>query len=148
MRANVGNEQDYDQASAVPFRSRDGDIELCLITSSKKRRWGFPKGIIDPGETPVETALKEAKEEAGITGEIQRPPLGRYEYDKWGRSLSVIVMLMEVRETLALWEESWLRERRWTSLGEAVELLDPRRGLEYFAREAARRLNVPLDHRA
>lgn len=57
-------------------------------------------------------------------------------------------MLMEVSETLAVWEESWLRERRWTSLGEAVELLDSRRGLEYFAREAARRLNVPLDHRA
>lgn len=144
----MGNEQDYDQASAVPYRFREGEIELCLITSSKKKRWGFPKGIIDPGETPVETALKEAKEEAGITGGIQSPPLGSYEYHKWGRSLSVIVMLMEVSETLAVWEESWLRERRWTSLGEAVELLDSRRGLEYFAREAARRLNVPLDHRA
>jgi len=50
------------QACVIPFR-RDGDeIVFCLITSLKKKRWIFPKGIIDPGETPEETALKEALE--------------------------------------------------------------------------------------
>ena len=49
---------------------REGRLEFCLITSTGKRRWSFPKGVIDPGETPPRTALKEAAEEAGLRGEI------------------------------------------------------------------------------
>ena len=72
------------QASAIPYRRRDGCVEFCLITTIKRRRWAFPKGIIDPGETPVETALKEAEEEAGLHGRVDDEPLGRYKYAKWG----------------------------------------------------------------
>ncbi|MFO7906623.1 MAG: NUDIX hydrolase [Planctomycetota bacterium] len=144
MSEHVNQDIKYDQASAVPIRFRDRETEFCLITSSGKRRWGFPKGIIDPGETPTETALKEAEEEAGVTGEIRNPPLGTYEYHKWGRSLSVLVMLMEVHESLDAWEESWLRERRWLKIDQALQWLDPCRGLAYFVLEAARRLNGPV----
>jgi len=101
------------QASAVPYRQRDGAAEFCLITSSRGRRWGFPKGIIDPGETPVETALKEAEEEAGLHGRIEGAPLGEYEYAKWGTVLVVTVYLMRVTAADDQWEESDLRERRW-----------------------------------
>ena len=121
------NGKTFDQASAVPYRFRGGEIEFCLITSSSKRRWCFPKGIIDPGETPAETALKEAEEEAGLHGEICGQPLGDYEYNKWGRSLSVVVMLMKVHEAADEWEESRLRDRRWVGLEEATQLLGRRR---------------------
>ena len=49
-----------EQASAIPYRLRDGQPEFCLITSISTGKWGFPKGIVDPGETPEETAIKEA----------------------------------------------------------------------------------------
>lgn len=32
------------------------------------RHWDFPKGLMEPGETPRETALREVREESGITG--------------------------------------------------------------------------------
>ncbi len=32
-----------------------------------KESWDFPKGLVDPGETPKDTAKREATEEAGIT---------------------------------------------------------------------------------
>jgi 8-oxo-dGTP pyrophosphatase MutT (NUDIX family) len=32
-------------------------------------RWPFPAGRIDPGETPMETALRETWEEIGIASE-------------------------------------------------------------------------------
>ena len=72
------------QACVVPYRRRDERIEFCLITSLKKKRWIFPKGIVDPGETVEEAALKEAFEEAGLHGRILGDPIGKYEDSKWG----------------------------------------------------------------
>ena len=87
------------QASAIPYRRRGEQLEFCLITSVSNGRWGFPKGLIDPGETAPQTALKEAREEAGIVGRVVGKPLGRYSYRKWNTSLAVTVFLMEVTET-------------------------------------------------
>jgi phosphohistidine phosphatase len=131
----------YDQASAVAYRMGDHGIEFCLITSSGKGKWGFPKGLIDPGETPADTALKEAEEEAGLSGSIIGKPLGNYTYNKWNRSLRVLMMLMEVSEAAAEWEESGLRERRWVGLDEAERLID-REYLRPFLRKALERLDV------
>jgi 8-oxo-dGTP pyrophosphatase MutT (NUDIX family) len=111
------------QVSMIPFRRREERVEFCLITSIRKGRWGFPKGIIDPGETPVETALKEAHEEAGLHGRIVGPPLGSYQYHKWDRDLTVTVRLMEVECVDDTWDEDQLRERRWVEASQAEQLL-------------------------
>ena len=112
------------QASAIPYRRNGKDLEFCLVTSVKKRRWGFPKGIIDPGETPEETALKEADEEAGLAGAIEGPPLGEYAYAKWGTTLNVAVYLMRVSSAAEDWAEREMRERAWVSAQEAQRRLD------------------------
>lgn len=109
------------QACAVPYRTRAGAHQFCLITSLNKGRWGFPKGTIDPGETYRETALKEAYEEAGLRGEIADEPLGSYEYAKWGASLRVTVVLMRVAEIHADWLEAGLRQRAWCAADEAQQ---------------------------
>ena len=31
------------------------------------RNWDFPKGLVEPGETPIEAAVREVGEETGIT---------------------------------------------------------------------------------
>jgi phosphohistidine phosphatase len=103
----------------VPYRFRGGRPEFCLITASSKPTWGFPKGIIDPGETPEQTALKEALEEAGLHGRIVGEPLGGYEYRKWGAVLTVTAYLLEVAVADDDWEEAWLRERAWRRPEEA-----------------------------
>lgn len=111
------------QASAIPYRRSGQQLQFCLITSISGARWGFPKGIIDSGETPAETALKEAHEEAGLRGRITGEPLGCYEYRKWGTTLSVTVVLMEVAQSDRQWEEADVRERRWVTRDEAHKLL-------------------------
>lgn len=130
----------FDQASVLPFRYRQGQLEFCLITSTGKRRWSFPKGVIDPGETPPQTALKEAAEEAGLRGEICGKPLGTYHYSKMGRSLKVVVMLMKVRKVASKWDESDQRERQWVTCRKATRLVS-RTQLRKLVREAIKRLD-------
>lgn len=112
------------QALAVPFRPQSsGGWEFCLITSLSKRRWGFPKGIIDPGETALQTALKEAQEEAGLWGEVIGEPLGAYDDFKWDSRLLVTGYLFRVHRVLDEWLEAGLRQRQWATADEARSLL-------------------------
>lgn len=132
------------QASAVPYRWRDGRLEFCLITSSKGRRWGFPKGIIDPGETPQQTALKEAEEEAGLHGRIEGPPLGQYEYQKWGTVLVVAAYVMRVTAADDDWQEAAWRGRAWHSPEDARNAID-RQELRDLLETAIQRIGPRAD---
>jgi 8-oxo-dGTP pyrophosphatase MutT (NUDIX family) len=111
------------QSTALPYRWQDGRLEFCLITSLQKKHWAFPKGVIDPGETAQQAALKEASEEAGIAGEIVGEPLGRYSYSKWNKSYEVTLWLMQVAEVHEQWQEADRRERLWAGPEQSKELI-------------------------
>jgi 8-oxo-dGTP pyrophosphatase MutT (NUDIX family) len=120
------------QASVIPFRFHDGQLEFCLITSIRARKWGFPKGLIDPGETAIEAGLKEAWEEAGLTGKVVGEPLGRYQYEKWGETLEVEVFLMQVDSAADTWLEAEQRDRRWATGQETLELIAGDKRAKFF----------------
>lgn len=44
--------------------------EVLLTQHSSNYYWGFPKGLIDPGQTSKEAAIREVKEEGGVVAEI------------------------------------------------------------------------------
>lgn len=140
-RMASGGKRPISQAAAIPYRFRNGEPEFCLITSIRNGNWGFPKGIIDPGETPPQTALKEAREEAGLHGQIEGEPLGQYRYHKWGTSLDVTVHLMRVSGADAHWEEAALRDRIWCRADEARRMIH-RHELRLLLGEALRRLQA------
>ncbi|MDI2031330.1 NUDIX hydrolase [Saccharopolyspora sp. TS4A08] len=52
----------------------DGDHGLAAIIGRLDRRgrllWSLPKGHIEPGETPEQTAVREVAEETGIIGRV------------------------------------------------------------------------------
>lgn len=52
-------------AGAVVFRKEDNKIWYLLL-QHKAGHWGFPKGIIEKGESLQETAAREIKEETGL----------------------------------------------------------------------------------
>jgi 8-oxo-dGTP pyrophosphatase MutT (NUDIX family) len=112
------------QAAAIAVRRQDGRLEVCLIRRKESRKWGIPKGMVDPGDTPEETALKEAWEEAGLKGRLVGGAIGSFEYEKWSITrYAVTVYLMEVLEQATDWHEAPYRERRWASFDEAASLL-------------------------
>ena len=80
----------------VPVRKKRNRLEVCLIRRRRSRRWGIPKGFVDPGDTPQKAGLTEAIEEAGLRGRIRGRRIGTYGYDKFGKSLKVGVYLMKV----------------------------------------------------
>lgn len=51
---------------AVVFRRYHGNLELLLIRHANGGHWSFPKGHVEPGETEIQTALREVKEETGL----------------------------------------------------------------------------------
>ena len=52
-------------AGGVVVRMLSGDPLFLLIRDSYKN-WGFPKGHLEPGETPRDAALREVAEETGL----------------------------------------------------------------------------------
>lgn len=92
----------------------------------------MPKGFIDDGHTPIDAALTEAREEAGLLGRIEGGAIGSYSYEKWGDHLLVAVYVMRVVDVLPVWEEMDARERRWTTLEDAGQLLQGHPVLEVW----------------
>lgn len=114
----------YTQSSVIPYRVRDGKVEILVIASSKKHHLVVPKGIRDPGLSPRESAAREALEEAGIEGEVAETALGSYSCEKWGATCSVAVYPMKVTRVIA--EEEWQenhRGRQWVSPEKAIREL-------------------------
>jgi len=109
----------FKQSSVIPYRIRDGKVEILLITSSNRQRWITPKGWIELFMSSAESAAKEAREEAGILGCVKEPAIDTYQDNKWGITYSVEVFLMQVETVLEKWAEASKRQRKWYSLSQA-----------------------------
>lgn len=109
----------YSQSGVIPYRLKNGVLQVMLITSQSGQRWGIPKGIVEPGLSAVESAAKEALEEAGLEGRVDPAPLGSYKHKKWGGTCRVAVFLMAVETVFEDWAESH-RRRRWMTVEAAA----------------------------
>lgn len=119
------------QYAALPWRRAKAGVEVLLITSRETRRWVIPKGWPIKKKRPGPSAAQEAFEEAGVRGDVSRKAIGAYHYDKRLRSgrsqhVRVFVHALEVKDELEAWPEQGQRERKWTSPGEAAELVEER----------------------
>ena len=114
----------YSQSAVIPWRLQNGNVEVLIISSSKKKHWVVPKGIWEPGLNAQESAAKEALEEGGIEGRVSDVAIGTYTYAKWDASCLVEVYSMEVTRVLpeAEWEEVH-RGREWVSPEQAMNRL-------------------------
>ena len=57
-------------SGGVIFQREDGEVQVALIARMGGKVWCLPKGHLDPGETSEEAALREVREETGLTGRV------------------------------------------------------------------------------
>lgn len=109
------------QSGVLPFRRTSDGLEVLLITSNTRKRWIIPKGNIEQELGEVESARREAFEEAGVEGTIRRRPLGSYTHQASGGPTLVRVFVMEVETVLDAWPEASSRRRAWMPPSEASD---------------------------
>ena len=77
-------EKNLDRGGVVPYYIKDGNILMMFMKPSDKKfggeRFQIAKGKIEKGETPIEGAFREAKEELGLFGPnvLESTSLGRF----------------------------------------------------------------------
>ncbi len=109
----------FRQSGVIPVL----DDRLVLITARKSDRWIIPKGYVEKGLSPAESAAKEAFEEAGLIGAVHDEAAGNYQYSKLGKLFSVQVYPLFVETMLDEWEEMHLRQRRLVTPAEALDMV-------------------------
>jgi 8-oxo-dGTP pyrophosphatase MutT (NUDIX family) len=112
--------------------ARQTDAGIMTLMLRAYQHWDFPKGLREPGEEPLETALREVGEETGIsemsfdwgdrfteTGPYSRGKTARYYLAS--TRCEEVVMGPSV-ETGVPEHQEW----RWVSFDEAFDLGSPR----------------------
>jgi 8-oxo-dGTP pyrophosphatase MutT (NUDIX family) len=117
------------QFAALPWRrNAAGEVEVLLITSRETRRWVIPKGWPIKGKSSAKSAAREAFEEAGVRGKIDKSAIGAYAYEKRlknGRlqNVHVTVFALDVAEEAEVYPEAAQRERLWATPAEAARIV-------------------------
>ena len=57
-------------AGGVVFRGDKGNVEVVIVSVGGQNRWQLPKGLVEKGEKPEITAVREAREEGGVSSEV------------------------------------------------------------------------------
>ncbi|SRR6266487_3467573 len=122
---------DQISAGGVAFRWKDSDLEMAVVSVKPSLRWQLPKGIVDSGESPKETAVREVREEAGVETDLLSL-IETIEY--WYRSVRngkpiryhkfVHFYLLEYRSGDVSYHDHEIEEARWVRFDEAVEMLE------------------------
>jgi 8-oxo-dGTP pyrophosphatase MutT (NUDIX family) len=117
----------FKQFAALPYRMRDNEIEILLITTRKKRRWSVPKGWPIRHSTPQQTAATESYEEAGVHGAIGTRRIGQFRKRRLKKKQRVMcdvqIFPLEVTRQNSNWPEKHERSRKWVAPWEAAKLV-------------------------
>jgi 8-oxo-dGTP pyrophosphatase MutT (NUDIX family) len=118
------------QVSSGGVLLRDGPHGPEVLLASRLTRrgdlvWGLPKGLVERGESPEETAAREVREETGYGGSI-RAPLGEVSY--WfvweGTRIrkTVHFFLMDATDETPGPRDHEMEEVRWFPVEEAADV--------------------------
>jgi len=136
--------KDQISAGGVAFRRVNSKIEVAIVSVKPSLRWQLPKGIVDPGETPEITAVREVREEAGVETELlELIQTVEYWYQRvqYGKRIRfhkfVHFYLLKYSTGDVTNHDHEIAEARWVNVEEAIQMLafKSERGVMEKARE-------------
>ncbi|CAN5334105.1 hypothetical protein BH23ACT9_BH23ACT9_23420 [soil metagenome] len=102
----------------------DGSSRLLLVFDTFRNAWTLPGGLVDAAESPVEGAVREAREEGGVDVEAG-DLLGVFAHDHPERvHLVYAATPREVIQHPVPLHTHEIREVRWVPLDQAARMLD------------------------
>jgi 8-oxo-dGTP pyrophosphatase MutT (NUDIX family) len=117
-------------AGGVVFRRNPETkkIEILLIQDAKNR-WTIPKGHIEEGESPKQTAEREVCEETGLKDTKMMGWLGKINF-RYRRQQSLVLMTTDiflvqaVGDTNQVKPEEWMNGIKWLPAEEALDKIE------------------------
>lgn len=114
-------------SGGIVFRrnQKNNQIEILLIQDAKNR-WTIPKGHVEEGEQPNQTAEREIREETGLQEMKVHDWLGKVNF-RYRRTHTLVLMTMHIYlvhgqgDTDKLKGEDWLNDIKWLPATEAVD---------------------------
>lgn len=116
--------QNEKSCGAIVYRKYHGNTEILLIKHVNSGHWSFPKGHVEKGETEVETALREIKEETGI--DVIIDPTFRETvsyYPKKDTQKVVVYFIGKAKNYDYVPQEEEISEIKWVEIGRAGSVL-------------------------
>jgi 8-oxo-dGTP diphosphatase len=121
-----GNKQET-SAGGVVYRTVAGKIEVLICKHSGYHKWVLPKGLIEKGEEPEDTAVREVQEEVGVTAHIVddlgEPESYVYMLQHQRIFKKVYYFLMEYDSGEETAHDFEMEDVQWVSLDEAIEMM-------------------------
>jgi bis(5'-nucleosidyl)-tetraphosphatase len=100
-----------------------------LLLQNQGGYWGFPKGHVEAGESPKETAVREAYEETGIKVNINDLAFSvSYSYeqpiDNKMQTKQIVLFPAVVASQKVAIQNSEIRSHEWVTYDKAISLVD------------------------
>ena len=113
-------------SGGIVFRRDPKGAVQILLMQDAKNRWTIPKGHVEPGEEPKQTAEREIREETGLQEMKVHSWLGKVNF-RYRRNHTLVLMTMHIYlvEGLGnsdkLHPEDWLNDIKWLAATDAVD---------------------------
>ena len=106
-----------------------------LLIQQTKGHWGFPKGHVEVGETEIETAIREVKEETNLDVEINENKRYTMEYitDK-GALKQVVLFVAKKINGDEKYQESEIKSMKWMTFDDAIKTITYDNTRELFSK--------------
>ena len=109
---------------ALVYRLKESRIQLLIIKHRMGGHWSFPKGHTEAGETEQETALREVKEETGLTIRLLENFREQVSYfPRPGVNKDVVYFLGFARDSRTKMQEEEISAIRWVDLSQCHKFL-------------------------